>query len=1140
MENIMYLHEAALLYNLKDRHAAGKPFTKVGDIIMITNPYYWNNELYTEEMKFFHANRILFSDKASRVSHMTDDTEGMDKHDPHIYEISSRALKGIAVDGTNQSILVTGNSGAGKTEATKLVACHLAYIQEATNATDHSRMLMAKLVDASDVIEAFGNARTITNDNSSRFGKFTQMHYDVEDKTIAWNDGRSIPNCSLARPAIKTYLLEKSRVVGHDKGERSFHIFYRLMAAPEDFKTNLWEKGLSNSSASSFQYLTAGGVHDDIDEYTDGDSWMRMVASLETLGLTGDNLMMILKIVCMVLQLGNLEFGPDPNNDEETVVTSVEELDKAADVFGVSAETMTKALIKRKIKLMKETVDKSLSPDVAKDNCDALAKDIYDRMCSYLIKLLNDSMESNDPDSANKQYKVISVLDIYGFELLGVNRFEQFCINYTNEKLQQKYVSDVVFAAAEEFVEEGVSVFDASQVDNSAILELLEGHAGLIPLLNDECIRPKGSAVTYVYKLKSVHKKSRWLISEPMHQKWEFGVRHFADPVKYDAKRFIERNTDSLPLELVNLVSSCSNQLLVDNFQSLADSLAKQVKEGRLRTRSNKNSVISKFQTQVHKLLDTIGNSRAWYVRCITPNGSKKPFLLDQQMVITQIRSACIETAITISRETFVNQATYAHILGRFRNLSEVLAYKKTVDERAETKQLLAELLSGRERTVGGQILQPYECGATKVFFRAGMLEILEAKRTRVFGAIAIVVQRWIRCSMGTRRYQELRTKLILMQAWQRGNKSRHHYRKQLNGALMVQCLVRVLAAREELKNRREYKAAMLFQAAWRMYQEVRSYKKCTDAIAIMQRAVRKSQDRSNLTYSLVKCIKDARWNKRLNVLRNSLEEFECDNMDDSQKNVMNECQEMLTYFKYKVYELRGTNANLLAEMKHKQNAASLAGSQIGNANIAMMVNSPSVQRDPLRKSVRASRKASIMSSMVLNFDEFAEDELSRLRSENRALQKENSNLKNEMNNRDAEHEKELNYVQDTFSAEVDKLKDELEKKDEAFEMKKTEIENDLMQSHERKVLALKRNLDAEKSNFTESMGMMFDALHESTSFHVGNTEFENGIESGDDTKKQILVMNAMHERKVLEMKQQLAEPCPECGAVRVLDSDDE
>ena len=400
MADLTNLHEAAILYNLKSRHSDGNPYTRVGDIMVAVNPFQWINGLYSEEKRSFYAKNLIWqtsSGNSMRSSQLLA-TAAAEKQAlgyeyeklgilPHVYETSSLSYLGLAMDKSDQTILVTGESGAGKTETTKIVMNHLATVESTrpsssfddlvkSSSSEHGAGTVERVLRANPIFEAFGNAKTLRNDNSSRFGKFTQLQFDVEDHELARSEGRNVPICELAGSKCITYLLEKSRVVSVSEGERTFHIFYQMLGAPDAEKEKIWKEGLVGFDTSDFAYLRNAPVNS-ADGLASGENWSETVDALSIFGIRDDLFRHLMRSLCVILQLGNLTFGMDViDGEERSTISSPAVLSKLSGIMGVSEDEIESAMTKRSFIMRGEQVTIALKDNEAKDGCDALAKEV--------------------------------------------------------------------------------------------------------------------------------------------------------------------------------------------------------------------------------------------------------------------------------------------------------------------------------------------------------------------------------------------------------------------------------------------------------------------------------------------------------------------------------------------------------------------------------------------------------------------------------------------------------------------------------------------------------------------------------------------------------------------------------------------
>jgi myosin-5 len=430
MIELSFLHEAAILYNLKARHVQSMPYTRTSDIVIAVNPYQWITSLYTEQNRTRYS-RALVWEAAMKEYDPRQDLP------PHVYETSALSYKGLSQTGIDQSILVSGESGAGKTETVKICMNHLASVvqQEHTqegNLDEQDQTVIKRVLDSNPLLEAFGNAKTRRNDNSSRFGKYIQLQFQK---------GQHNPqHLTLMGSECQVYLLEKSRVTRHDSEERTFHIFYQLLSSPDKIKTKFWS-GLKGKTNADFKYVGSTDTTT-IEGMSDAEQFEHTLQSLAIIGIEGQVLTSFFQAICVVLQLGNLTFGPPSNGDtDKSVCTSPNELNSVASLMGIPPQILATCLTQRAVKVRGETTLVPLLLDAAKDSTDALAKQLYDRVFLWLVKKINQATSTTMTDT--RRYGIIGLLDIFGFESFPVNSFEQLCINYANEQLQQKFTKDV-------------------------------------------------------------------------------------------------------------------------------------------------------------------------------------------------------------------------------------------------------------------------------------------------------------------------------------------------------------------------------------------------------------------------------------------------------------------------------------------------------------------------------------------------------------------------------------------------------------------------------------------------------------------------------------------------------------------------
>jgi myosin V len=720
-----------------------KPYTRTGDIVVAVNPYQWYHNLYTAEKRRLYSRRLVWDASASAME------TARAAMQPHVYEVSALAYRGLAKDLKHQSILVSGESGAGKTETVKICLNHIASIQCGLQHSDNADRdpVVKRVVESNPLLEAFGNAKTRRNDNSSRFGKYLQLQFQQRNKPSTDFLGNSnILPCNLVGSVCNVYLLERTRVVGHDVDERSFHIFYQLLAAPDHQKVQFWE-GLRGTSNESFKYVGPTGTST-IEGVHDSDRFQDTLNALALVGIEGQYLQILMQAICIILQLGNLSFETSRCGDtDKSVVASTKELHKLASLMNVSEQDLSTAFTERTFKTGKETHKVPLNAEAAKEACDALAKESYQKVFLWLVHAINKATQANMREGQN--YGTIGLLDIFGFEIFPQNRFEQLCINFANEKLQQKFNEDIFKNVLREYKAEGISLSEITYDDNTDVLDLIEGPTGLLNLLNEECIRPKGNDMDFVHKVLRMNTSSPVLHAKKT-DRLSFAIQHYAGMVVYDAETFVAKNLDTLPTDLEGCVKRCSNAILGIPLVE-TDALP-------LRARRNSNiaapTVWTKYKNQLSTLMDNLGKTNSRYIRCIKPNSKKVPLLMEHETTVEQLRCAGVVAGITIARSAFPNRLPNSEVLARYTNLWDIISYQSSKTksmsvaekQHCDCKALLEGALKSNE-VVGddGKILKAFTVGKTKTFFRSGALEFLEMGRKNGLDAFAIVLQRAFR-----------------------------------------------------------------------------------------------------------------------------------------------------------------------------------------------------------------------------------------------------------------------------------------------------------------------------------------------------------------------------------------------------------
>ena len=731
------------------------PYTRTGDIIIAVNPFQWFTSIYTEKVRANYANKLVWEDHEGDPRKLVE---------PHVYEISALSYKGLVFGGQDQSILVSGESGAGKTETVKIAMNHIASVQRgltSNSGESFSDPIVNRVLESGPLLEAFGNAKTRRNDNSSRFGKYTQLQFDQGDKSMNQYAGKSSVSCKLAGSKCDVYLLEKNRITYHDSAERTYHVFYQLIAAPDSEKAAFWS-GMKGTTNESFRYV-GSTCTDTIEGMKDKDHWKKTVEVLKSIGITGDKLHQLFNAICIVLQLGNLSFMKDPRDDDKSVVRDKSEFGALGNLMGVTEQDLINCLTERTMKTRNESYKVPLNADAAQEAADSFAKEIYSKSFLWLVRAINDATcaEYNYNGGGKTDFGIIGLLDIFGFESFVRNRFEQLCINYCNEKLQAKFTIDIFRSVQEEYEYEGIPLDEIKYDDNTDVLDLIEGKAGLLSMLNEECVRPKGSDQAFVQKALAANKKSPCLIQSRMNRK-EFGIHHYAGKVMYDSDGFVFSNQDTLPTDLFDCALKCKNEII---SKHLSNEKSSNLAEKEITTSSKRSApkrmksnlvaptAWTKYKGQLVKLMAMLAKTNSRYIRCIKPNMQKAPSIMEHMSTIEQLRCAGVVAAVTLSRSAFPNRIENKTAKFKFSSMWDRSKYpskgRADMDPAEKLKldcdAMLTCALKSFETQENGKTKKIFVVGKTRSYFRMGALEYLEANRTKEMGSQVVSIQRYIR-----------------------------------------------------------------------------------------------------------------------------------------------------------------------------------------------------------------------------------------------------------------------------------------------------------------------------------------------------------------------------------------------------------
>ncbi|XP_050734448.1 myosin heavy chain, muscle-like isoform X2 [Eriocheir sinensis] len=724
MSNLTYLNDASVLYNLKSRYVCKLIYTYSGLFCIAVNPYK-RYPIYT--------NRVVKIYQGKRRNEVP----------PHIFAISDGAYMNMLQVGENQSMLITGESGAGKTENTKKVLSYFANVGATTSKkkeAEKKQNLEDQIIQTNPILEAFGNAKTTRNDNSSCFGKFIRIHFQ--------------PTGKLAGGDIEVYLLEKARVISQQPAERSYHIFYQLMS---DQVSWLKSECLLSNDIYDYHYVSQGKVT--VPSIDDKEEMQFTDEAFDILGFSREEKANVYKTTSAVMNFGECKFK-QRGREEQAEPDGTEKGEIVGKLLGVDGLDLYKCLCKPKIKVGNEFVTQGRNVEQVLYSVGALSKALFDRMFKWLVKKCNITLETG-----LKRHSFIGVLDIAGFEIFDFNGFEQICINFCNEKLQQFFNHHMFVLEQEEYKREGIDwTFVDFGMDLQACIELFEKPLGLLSILEEESMFPKATDKSFEEKLKANHLgKSAVFIKpkppKPGQKEAHFAIVHYAGTVPYNLAGWLEKNKDPLNDTVVDLLKKSSNSLCVDIFADHPGQSGgpDQGKGGRGKKSGGFSTVSSSYREQLNNLMKTLNATHPHFIRCIVPNETKSPGVTDAALIMHQLTCNGVLEGIRICRKGFPNRLVYPD----FRHRYLILASKPMTeagDPKAAAKVCLEVIELDKEK---------YRLGHTKVFFRAGVLGSLEELRDDRVGMIISWLQAWIRGFVSRKSFkklQEQRIALIVVQ----------------------------------------------------------------------------------------------------------------------------------------------------------------------------------------------------------------------------------------------------------------------------------------------------------------------------------------------------------------------------------------
>ncbi|XP_076289926.1 unconventional myosin 61F isoform X4 [Lasioglossum baleicum] len=701
--------EAAFIDNLRKRFNEDLIYTYIGQVLVSVNPYKKLPIYDPATIQYYHGRNFF-------------------EAPPHIFALADTAYQSLSKENLDQCILISGESGSGKTEASKKV---LEFIAAATGHKKQVEEVNDKLIGSNPVLEAFGNAKTNRNDNSSRFGKYMDIQFNFQGDPIGGN--------------ILNYLLEKSRVVHQFTGERNFHIFYQMLAGGSD---ETLRKLFLKRNLDTYYYLS-NGTKGTVDSIDDGSQYKEVIKAMKTMEMNQQEQDDLFSIVASVLHMGNVGFTEEDGIAQILKPGSVEAV---ATLLGCDVKQLADAFTHRTIDARGDVVVSPLNRELAIYARDALAKAVYDRLFTWLVTRLNKSLQPvRDPP----RKMVIGILDIYGFEIFQKNSFEQFCINYCNEKLQQLFIQLTLKSEQEEYLREGITWENIQYFNNKVICDLIEEkHKGIISLMDEECLRPGDPTdLSFLEKLNVnlnnhphyiSHMKAD-LQTQKLMGRDEFRLVHYAGDVTYNVRGFLEKNNDLLFRDLREVMSHTTNSITKSVFD---------VKD--LTSKKRPETAITQFKNSLNNLVEILMGKEPSYIRCIKPNDYKMPHQFNDKIVLHQVKYLGLMENLRVRRAGFAYRRPYEQFLQRYKSLCPQTWPNYHGSAKDGVQILVCSL--GFEH-------EEYRMGNTKLFIRfpKTLFDTEDAFQMKKHDIAAIIQSKW-KCILVRRRYLKMKKAAIVFQ----------------------------------------------------------------------------------------------------------------------------------------------------------------------------------------------------------------------------------------------------------------------------------------------------------------------------------------------------------------------------------------
>ena len=776
--------------------SSGQTFT--GSILVAVNPYL-RLPIYTGE----HIERY----KGQKIG----------DQEPHVFAISDNAYYFMRRDKKNQCCVISGESGAGKTETTKLILQFMAAVSG-----QHS-WIEQQILDANPVLEAFGNAKTLRNDNSSRFGKYIDVHFDAEG--------------AIKGAQIEQYLLEKSRIIWQQVGERNYHIFYMMHSGGDAAQKAAWKLGPREG------YLNImGGQCPDLASWNDVEEWGIMMGAMKVLNFEEHLYSAIFGLTAAVMHLGNVKFNATTvANMDASEVADGPHVATCASLLGIDPEALNDGLVTQSIVTRGEVTIKQLTVVKAKDVRDAFMKAIYGTFFINVVDFITEKLYTEPENEAQARERTsIGVLDIFGFENFDFNSFEQFCINYCNESLQQFFVHHIFKMEQMEYDKEKINWASITFTDNAPTLNMLaEMPLNVLAICDEEAKFPKGTDESLLVKLHQNHGKTKAIYIQPKSSHVQkFGIKHYAGNVYYDLDGFLDKNRDTFSNDLLNAMADSTNEYLVSLFKVQID----------LGVESKKKSKTLgyQFKTSLDALMTTLRKCHPWFVRCVKPNENKAPGEFDRELCTRQLRYSGMMETIRIRKAGYPIRHTFAEAINRYRLLDGTIpASTGGPEDQPNSIKLFSNVLGEPSAAAGG-----WQVGLSKLFIKDAHDVTMEDMRDDVFTDKALRLQRYIRGALARKRFIEMKKSMLVIQAAFRGRQNRKRFAAMTVGFARLQATIKMNALSSNFNVAR---GRMTGLQQWiRGYIARYRYKNIVQSVEVIQSAFRLIQSMARIKDLLV------------------------------------------------------------------------------------------------------------------------------------------------------------------------------------------------------------------------------------------------------------------------------------------------